>query len=1180
MSWRVTQIVPKTNPVCGQSPLGLLLGIWLLGVLLFALPRTATAQWFTLPNFTESRAVLPTPDGGFIAAGRRGVPAIGMVDDAYLTKLDPDGRIQWEGAYGGNDAENIVALTLTTTGDYAFTGFTNSFDVNGTDADVFVGLVDPDSNLRWQRSLGGIRSDRGNGIAATPDGGLIVTGCWDCFGPSELYLLKLDVGGNVEWAFHDYQPGYTAEGFAVRPTADGGYAVTGWVNQGGSRMLFLLKTDAAGQLLWQEVFGGLGDDQGRAIVEAANGDLLVAGYSWSNNFTAEDVYLLRTDALGSYRWHRYFGEASTGDFAFAVEELPDGDIVVAGSTWSFGAVNGDVYLFKTDAQGNEIWSRTYGSDQEETGRSIATTASGDLLVAGIDRTFEMGMMVGSSGLVLRADPQGRIDANLIRGNVYHDLNADCVPQAGEEVLANWIVRLEGNGEEVYATTDVQGDYEFRVDPGDYQLSLLPPTYNWESCLAPLDILVTGPTDTLDFTLPARSIIAGSYLEVDVSAASLSTCTSPVYFVNYCNRGPQTASDAEVRIDLDSYFTFLSSSISGSTPDGRRYFFPIGDVAPGDCGRFEVVVDLDCGATEGLTHCLEAHIQPNSIDLPPDPTWDAASLTIEADCQLDSTVFTLRNVGTGDMDGPQYYIVIEDDLVLFTGPIDLEAGEFEVFKYPARGKTYRMEVDQSPGHPGRSRPSATWEACGTGDNGAISLGYVTQFPEDDADFFVSVDCQENRPDFAPFEKRAYPKGTTDQHYIDANTDLEYHLRFQNTTSDTVTTVIIRDTLSPFLDWGTIAAGASSHPYHYELYGAGILKFTFSHLALPPAATDPTASVGFVKFRVRQLADNPAGTRIRNRSTLYLDWEVPQPSPEVFHTIRPRTVYATTAEQICAGDSYRGQVYTESTLVYDTLRRADYDSITIIQLTVNAPFRGVIDTSICAGELFEIGGFQYGEAGIYEALFVDRNGCDSLYEVQLAVLEQPSVVIRDTLCAGDSLVFNGNVYTVSGEYLTQFPASNGCDSSVHLALRVLDSILTRVDTALYIGAVYQGIRVNADTSFTQVYAATNGCDSLVLVHVLALTTGLAAPGAALLEWRVFPNPVRDVLNLRYYLGASSPLRVEVFTLRGHHEVLFQSTGALGPGFYEHRFAFADYPPGTYLLRISTNGGQQIRKVIKWD
>ncbi len=1179
MSWRATQIVPKTDYANRRMPMHSILSVLLVGFLLLSFLPTTTAQWFALPNFTESRAVLPTPDGGFITAGRQGAPAVGMEDDAYLTKLDPDGAVQWENPYGGNDAENIVALTTNSQGQHGFTGFTNSFDVNGTDADVFVGLVAPDGDLLWQRSLGGMRSDRGNGIATTADGGLIVTGCWDCFGQSDLYLLKLDASGNVEWSFHNYNLSNTAEGFSVVPTADGGYAVTGWIDQSGNKMLFLLKTDANGQELWQKVYGGLGDDIGQSLIEAANGDLLVAGYSFSNNFTSEDVYLIRTDSDGEYLWHQYFGETNTGDFAFAVEELPNGEILVAGSTWSFGAINGDVYLIKTDAGGNEVWSRTYGTTHEETGRSIAFTEQGDLLVAGIDRIFEMGVMVASTGLVIRADAQGMIMDNFVRGNVYHDLSGDCAFQMGETALESWIVQLSGNGERYYATTDAQGDYEFRVSPGDYELELLPPTYNWESCLPPLDIMVQGPQDTLNFELPAQSTIIGSYLEVDVSTAGLTTCSNPTYYINYCNKGPQLASAAMIRVDLDQYFTYLSSTINGTSSNGRSYEFMLGDIDPWECGRFAVEVAVDCGAPEGLTHCLEAHALPNAIDLPIDPQWDRSSLQIESSCVQDTTLFTVRNVGAGDMDNPQYYIVIEDDLVLFTGPIDLEIGEAEVIKYVPKGKTHRMEIAQSPGHPGRSHPSSSLEACGMGDNGEISLGYVTQFPEDDADFFVSIDCQENSPAFAPFEKKAYPKGTEAEHFIDANTDLEYHLRFQNTLQDTVASIVIRDTLSPFLDLSTIIPGASSHPYRYELYGNGIIKFTFDAIHLPPAADHPTTSVGFVKFRVSQLMDNPPGTQIVNGSTIYYDLEPPLQSPEVFHTIREEVVYAPAAVDLCLGDVFGGETYTESTYVYDTVNVNTYDSITITQLTVNPLFTAAIDTSICEGEVYEIGAFQYTEAGEYEAKFIDQNGCDSVYQIHLEVLESPIISIPEEICAGDSLIFNGNIYTSSGEYITLLTASNGCDSSVHLLLTVLDSILTSVDTFLYVGAVYNGVLISGDTSFVEEYTAINGCDSLVNVSVFALTTGDRPVEESLKGLTIFPNPVRAEINLRYFLEERTSLSIELYTPWGSRQALFSEVRK-ERGWHEHRFSLAEYPSGAYLLRIRTSRGQQIRKVIKWD
>ena len=204
-------------------------------------------------------------------------------------------------------------------------------------------------------------------------------------------------------------------------------------------------------------------------------------------------------------------------------------------------------------------------------------------------------------------------------------------------------------------------------------------------------------------------------------------------------------------------------------------------------------------------------------------------------------------------------------------------------FEASGSTYRVIADQAEGHPGNSKPTLAVEGCST--SGTYSVGFLTQFEEDDQDPFRSKNCQENLDpnSLSANFKRGYPKGVGEDHLIVPETDLKYQINFQNTESDTAIRVVIRDTLSPFLDPTTVIPGASSHDYELEIYGEGILKFTFYDIQLVDSSTDEAASRGFVTYRVSQKPDNPPGTRIENCAAIYLDFDAPGNTGKTFHTV---------------------------------------------------------------------------------------------------------------------------------------------------------------------------------------------------------------------------------------------------------------------------------------------------------
>jgi uncharacterized repeat protein (TIGR01451 family) len=132
-------------------------------------------------------------------------------------------------------------------------------------------------------------------------------------------------------------------------------------------------------------------------------------------------------------------------------------------------------------------------------------------------------------------------------------------------------------------------------------------------------------------------------------------------------------------------------------------------------------------------------------------------------------------------------------------------------------------------------------------------------------------------------RGYPKGyyKDGDYLIPANTDVEYHIFFQNAGTDTVTRVVIRDTLPAGLDLGTVVAGASSHAVNFETYGNGVLKFTFDNLHLVPGGG--AASQGFIQFKVSQKPNNPAGTEIPNSAAVFFDYDAPVQTAVYTHVV---------------------------------------------------------------------------------------------------------------------------------------------------------------------------------------------------------------------------------------------------------------------------------------------------------
>ncbi len=475
----------------------------------------------------------------------------------------------------------------------------------------------------------------------------------------------------------------------------------------------------------------------------------------------------------------------------------------------------------------------------------------------------------------------------IQGNVFADTNANCLQDADETGLDNWLIRIEQDNQPPrYAYTFGGGNYIALADSGaQYTLTAIPPNMLWDDiCPASESVSISAdnPNGEVDFGTSGN--VSCPLLEVDVASPIVRRCFDSNYYISYCNSGTAVAENAYVEVQLDPFFTYQNSTIEGTDLGENLYLFDVENVGINECGNFRIDVYVDCDSTVlGQTHCVEAHIFPDSICTPAAPIWDGASIKVDAQCLGDSIEFRIENIGMGDMSDSLEYIVVEEDLIYQRANFQINSGNSKTFYKTANGEFHRLEAEQSPGHPGNSMPSVFVEGCGENDNGEISLGFVNYYLLDEGDAFVSIDCQENVGSYDPNDKQAFPVGYGAPHFITDSTDLEYLIRFQNTGTDTAFNIVIRDAISPHLNIETLRPGAASHPYRYDIEPGNIAVFHFENIMLPDSNVNEAASHGFIKFNIEQKENNPIGTHIMNDAAIYFDFNEPIITNTVFHTI---------------------------------------------------------------------------------------------------------------------------------------------------------------------------------------------------------------------------------------------------------------------------------------------------------
>lgn len=355
--------------------------LFVLTLVTFALSQHGQAGWwqtFGGPNIDWGSCVQQTSDGGFIVTGY--TYSFGNVGNGniWLIKLDSLGHTEWTKTYGEGEGSNVWQTS------------DGGFVIGGSK------LIRTNENgdTLWTRPYAG------NCIQPTEDGGYIITS-------GGLRLMKVGKDGDSLWA-RIYKRGNLGEdeGRHVEQTTDGGYIVTGLIGDTSEMMyksaIWLLKTDANGDTLWTRIYGGQDwdhYDRGNSVRQCSDGGYVIAG-----TFVAEGkLYsLLKTDANGDSVWKGIRG----GEF-YCVEETKDGGFIVAGATeWATlfsEPASGDLWLVKTDANGDTVWTRKYGGNELEAGRYVQQITDSGYIVVGYTGSYGAG---GYDVYLLKTDPVG------------------------------------------------------------------------------------------------------------------------------------------------------------------------------------------------------------------------------------------------------------------------------------------------------------------------------------------------------------------------------------------------------------------------------------------------------------------------------------------------------------------------------------------------------------------------------------------------------------------------------------------------------------------------------------------------------------------------------------------------------------------------------------------------------
>ncbi|MCX7995759.1 MAG: hypothetical protein N3A65_08340 [candidate division WOR-3 bacterium] len=259
---------------------------------------------------------------------------------------------------------------------------------------------------------------------------------------SEPHILI--IGTEVFW-IKEYG-GYNDDfGYSIAKTSENGYVIVGATKSYGSGGydVYLIKIDTTGNVVWEKTYGGSLDDYGHSVKTTPDGGFIIAGTTKSFGDENGDVYLIKTDNQGNPLWQKVFF-APLSDYGYDVEIIPDG-YAITGMAGSYQG-GGDVLLIKTDSNGDTLWIKTYGTSEMDFGNSVKRCIDNGFIIAG----YSWGNVY-----LVRTDADGNIVWTANYGGTGSDIGSMVILTSNNNYLVVgsngnvYVLKIDNNGNKIW-----------------------------------------------------------------------------------------------------------------------------------------------------------------------------------------------------------------------------------------------------------------------------------------------------------------------------------------------------------------------------------------------------------------------------------------------------------------------------------------------------------------------------------------------------------------------------------------------------------------------------------------------------------------------------------------------------------------------------------------------------------
>ncbi len=332
--------------------------------------------------------VLQTDDGGYlIAAITTSYGAGGW--DIYLIKINEFGDTLWTKTYGGTGDEQPNALKITSDNNYIIAGRSSSFG-NGN-YDAYLLKINSSGDTLWTKTYGGVQGENAYDVIQTSDEGFLLIGRTSSYthGYNSVYAIKTNSSGDTLWT-KTYEKEIMNSGISAFQLSDGGFFFCGETENTTLNIAdcYFIRTNSQGDTLWTKTFGGNDFDGAFQCYDAGDG-IIISGTTISYGAGMYDIFLSKFDYNGNNVWLKTYGGVYD-DYGGHFSATDDGGYIITGYTESYGYGAQDMYLIKTNSNGDTLWTKPFGKNGDDWAGDVKQTLDLGYIIIGHSNSFGNG----------------------------------------------------------------------------------------------------------------------------------------------------------------------------------------------------------------------------------------------------------------------------------------------------------------------------------------------------------------------------------------------------------------------------------------------------------------------------------------------------------------------------------------------------------------------------------------------------------------------------------------------------------------------------------------------------------------------------------------------------------------------------------------------------------------------